>query len=156
MTSATTSPSTPAATDEILEAIGRFLTGIAVPGLTGHAAFQARVAASAIELVRRELADGGSARARAQAGLLALAELDRQGHKTDLRKGRPDAIRPDNAPASQPEPAIGKLDRHLVVICDAIEAGELRPEDPQVRAILRAIAADQLAIDQPHYRHGAP
>jgi hypothetical protein len=39
--------------DELLEAVGRFLQEVAAPGLSGQAAFHAKVAANAIATVRR-------------------------------------------------------------------------------------------------------
>jgi hypothetical protein len=42
--------------EELLEAVGRFLADEAVPALTGHLKFQARVAANVVRIVGREFA----------------------------------------------------------------------------------------------------
>jgi hypothetical protein len=42
--------------EELLEAVGRFLADEAVPALTGHLKYQARVAANVVRIVGRELA----------------------------------------------------------------------------------------------------
>lgn len=44
--------------EELLEAVGRFLSDEAVPGLEGHLKYQARVAANVLRIVARELATG--------------------------------------------------------------------------------------------------
>jgi hypothetical protein len=58
--------------DELLEAVGRFLTDVAAPQLPGQAGFHARVAANALALVRRELALRAPAEARERAALEQL------------------------------------------------------------------------------------
>jgi hypothetical protein len=52
--------------DLILAAVAGFLRDEAMPALTGHAAFSARVAANAIDLARREIAAPGPAIALAE------------------------------------------------------------------------------------------
>lgn len=81
----------PPAAPAILAAVIAFLRDTAAPELTGHARFEARVAANALEIVRRELlaagADGDRQRLAALVGEcgdpealnLALAERIRSG-----------------------------------------------------------------------------
>jgi Domain of unknown function (DUF6285) len=115
--------------DALLAAVEAFLKNTAIPALKDHAAYQARVAANAIALVRRDHEWRGEAEARASeatAALLALA---------------------DGLPVH---------DEPHIALCYAITSGRLQASDPQVRALLRSITTDQLAIDQPNYRAGHP
>ena len=114
--------------DELLEAVGRFLTDVAAPQLTGQAGFHARVAANALALVRRELALGEAGRAQSRAVLAALL-----------------------APAGGDVPADGTIDRLNSALCAAIAAGQIREDAPGLLDGLDQLARLQLAVDQPGY-----
>jgi hypothetical protein len=58
--------------DELLATVSALLRDTLAPQLNAADAFQARVAANALDLVRRELLQGDAARAAAQARLQAL------------------------------------------------------------------------------------
>lgn len=107
--------------DALLAAVGQFLADTAAPGLSGRAAFHARVAANAVALARREQAHGPAAEA-ASAAALALA-LGRSGSAADLVA---DAAR-------------------------AIRTGALDWTDPALIHALRTLACTRLAIEQPGY-----
>ncbi len=92
------------------------------PGLDPRNAFLARVAANALATVRRELTQGPAAEAAAVAQMSEL--LGRAGGYADLNDE----------------------------LCARIRAGELTVETPGLLDALRAMAFDQLAIDQPNYR----
>jgi hypothetical protein len=108
--------------DELLEAVGRFLQEVAAPGLSGQAAFHAKVAANAIATVRRELAARGAAEAGERARLQALL-------------------------ASQ-ESDLDALNRAL---CARLRSGEAGLATPGLLAHLRATLIDQVSVDQPGY-----
>lgn len=57
---------------ELVEAVTEFLRNHAMPQLQGHAAFHARVAANALDIVKRELEIGPDATARELARLKTL------------------------------------------------------------------------------------
>ena len=107
---------------QLLEAVIAFLTDVATPQLTGHAAFHARVSANALALVARELQQRAEADARAT--VLYAQLLNQSGG------------------------SLADLEAHL---CHAIRTGTLTPTTPRLLASLRAVASDQLAIDQPTY-----
>jgi hypothetical protein len=62
--------------DELLAAVSALLRDTLPPQLNDADAFQARVAANALDLVRRELAQGDTARRAAQQRLQALLGVD--------------------------------------------------------------------------------
>ncbi|MDB5435597.1 MAG: hypothetical protein JWR47_1854 [Phenylobacterium sp.] len=93
------------------------------PSLDPRNAFLARVAANALATVRRELTQGPAAEAAAVARMSEV--LGRTGGYDELN---------------------GEL-------CARIRTGELTVETPGLPAALRVMALDQLAIDQPNYRH---
>jgi hypothetical protein len=93
------------------------------PSLDPRNAFLARVAANAMATIKRELTDGPAAEARATAAMAGVL-----GHDGDF----------------------AALNAEL---CDRIRSGELTVETPGLLAALRTMAMDQLAIDQPSYRH---
>jgi hypothetical protein len=80
------------------------------------------VAANAVDLVAREMRDGGAADAAAAARLQAL-----------LQRAAGDA---------------GTLEAEL---CQRLKSGDADPADPALRAHLWATTLDKLAIDQPGY-----
>lgn len=106
---------------ELLEAVGGFLREEVVPRLDGRPAFLARVAANAVDILRRERELGPAAEAAARARLEAL--LGRSGTLEALNE----------------------------TLCEAIAAGELTLETPGLAEHLWASTLDRLAIDQPRY-----
>lgn len=64
----------PPTIDELLALASAFLREVAVPQLAGHAAFHARVAANALDLVRRELATRPTTEQAEQRRLESLLE----------------------------------------------------------------------------------
>lgn len=95
------------------------------PGLDPRNAFLARVAANALAAVGRELAQGEAAKAAATDRIAGLL-----GHG-------------------------GTYEGLVWELCEALRAGTLTAETPGLLAALRANTLDQLAIDQPNYRHEA-
>ena len=111
----------PPTVDELLESTTAFLREVAMPQLTGHAAFHARVAANALDLVRRELTLGARSTQAEQARLEAL--LDAHGSLTELNQ----------------------------LLCQRIAAGTLDLDTPGLAEHLWATTLAKLAIDQPTY-----
>ena len=105
----------------ILGAVAALLRDVLVPQLQGSAAFQARVAANAVDLVAREMRLGPVAEAAALQRLRALL-----GH--------------DGPPAA--------LEAELAT---AIADGRLSDDTPGLQDHLWALTMDKLAIDQPSY-----
>lgn len=109
----------------LLDAVARLLRDVLLPALQsspmGNAAFQARVAANAVDLAAREMRLGPAAEAAAAERLLAL-----------LRHAGP-------ADALEAELAL------------AIRSGAVDADDASLRAHLWAGTLDKLAIDQPSY-----
>ncbi len=97
------------------------------PDLDPRNAFLARVAGNILGVIGRELTLGPAAQAAA-AGRLTLL-LDYQGSFDELNAD----------------------------LCRRLRAGEMTVETPGLLAALKANVLDQLAIDQPNYRHeGSP
>ena len=106
----------------LLDAVARLLRDVLLPALPhGNAAFQARVAANAVDLAAREMRLGPAAEADAADRLLALLQ----------RTGPADA-----------------LEAELAL---AIRSGAIDDQDPALRGHLWASTLDKLAIDQPSY-----
>ena len=93
------------------------------PALDPRNAFLARVAVNMLGVIGRELTLGPVAQAAATERLTVL--LDYRGTFEDLN---------------------GDL-------CRRLRAGEMTAETPGLLAILKSNVLDQLAIDQPNYRH---
>ena len=93
------------------------------PSLDPRNAFLARVAANAMATIGRELTQGPAAEATATA--LMGEVLGRTGTYQELN----------------------------AELCARIRSGELTVETPGLLPALRIMAMDQLAIDQPSYRH---
>lgn len=93
------------------------------PTLDPRNAFLARVAANALGVIARELQQGPEAEAAAAARLGAL--LGREGDLETLN----------------------------AELCRCIRSGEMTAATPGLVAALKANALDQIAIDQPGYRH---
>ncbi|MFZ3033650.1 MAG: DUF6285 domain-containing protein [Parvibaculum sp.] len=106
---------------ELVDIVAEFIRVHAMPQLTGHAAFHARVAANALDIVKRELQVAPKAEAEEMTRLKALL-----GHEGTLED----------------------LNREL---CQKIEDGELTLETPGLADHLWAITMTKLAIDQPKY-----
>jgi hypothetical protein len=93
------------------------------PQLDPRNGFLSRVAANALGAVGRELTLGPAAEARAGRLLADLLAHD------------------------------GPLEELNAELCARIRAGELDSDTPGLLAALHAMAMDQLAIDQPSYKH---
>lgn len=106
---------------DLVQAVARLLREQLLPLLPAHAAFQARVAANALDLAAREWQLAPAAEAAALARLHALL-----GHD-----GAPDALEAE--------------------LCRRIADGSLRADDPALLNHLWAGTLDRLAIDQPTY-----
>ncbi len=107
----------------LLDAVASLLRDVLMPQLPAGsaAAFQARVAANAVDLAAREMRLGPAAEAEAADRLQALLQ----------HAGAPDA-----------------LEAELAL---AIRNGAIDDQSPALRAHLWASTLDKLAIDQPSY-----
>jgi hypothetical protein len=106
---------------EILQAVSAFLRDVVVPSAAPGVAYQARVAAAALDLIGREWVLGPAAEAAELAGLVGLL-----GQVDGVLEGRAELAR-------------------------RLGAGELTISSPGVAAQLRATVLAKLAIDQPRY-----
>lgn len=106
---------------ELVDIVADFIRNHAMPQLQGHAAFHARVAANALDIVKRELQIAPGATSEEHERLKALL-----GHDGSLED----------------------LNREL---CARIEAGELTLNTPGLEEHLWAITMTKVAIDQPNY-----
>jgi hypothetical protein len=106
---------------ELVEAVTEFIRNHAMPQLQGHAAFHARVAANALDIVKRELEIGPEASKEERARLVAL--LGRDGTVDELNR------------------ALG----------EKIRTGEVGLETPGLVDHLWDVTLTKLAIDQPKY-----
>lgn len=105
--------------------MARLLRELLVPQLQGSAAFQARVAANAVDLVAREMRQGPAAEAAALARLRGLLQ------------------RPDAGAADLPA-----LEADLAA---RLRSGDLAPDAPGLQDHLWASTLAKMAIDQPGY-----
>jgi hypothetical protein len=106
---------------EIVEVVRTFIEQRAMPELKGHTAFHARVAANALGIVARQLAQGEEAAAVEREGLIALL-----GHDGDLEA----------------------LNREF---CSKIRSGAITLETPGFADHLIKTTKDKVRIDQPTY-----
>ena len=106
---------------ELLEAAAAFLREVAVPQLSGHASFHARVAANALDIVKREIELRPAAERDEHARLQALLRTD------------------------------GSLDELNSLLSRRIAAGEVSLQTPGVAEHLWATTLAKVAIDQPTY-----
>lgn len=106
---------------ELVEAVTEFIRNHAMPQLQGHAAFHARVAANALDIVKREMEIGPGAAAGELARLKAL--LTRDGTMEELNRE----------------------------LCARIEKGELTLDTPGLKEHLWKTTLTKVAIDQPKY-----
>ena len=107
--------------DALLVAVARYLREVAAPALDGQAGFHARVAANAIEIVRRQRKLGPVAEAAEQARLERL--LGESGDLADLNAR----------------------------LCERIAAGDLDETSASLVEHLWLTTLDKLAVDQPGY-----
>jgi hypothetical protein len=114
----------------LLSAFAEFYRTQVLPALPPQLAYQARVAANVLEIVRREQTLGARAD---QAELASLQKL--LGTTGDLK-------------------SLNQL------LCERIDSGALTLEDPALATHLWRVTLDKLAIDQPNYsayrRESAP
>lgn len=106
---------------ELIDAVKNFLESRAMPELTGHTAFHARVAANALGIVARELELGPRAAAEEKARLAALLGRD------------------------------GTLDELNRILCTKIREGLIGLDTPGLAQHLDRTSRDKVAIDQPNY-----
>ncbi len=106
---------------EIVAAAREFIETKAIPELTGHTAFHARVAANALAIAERELAEGPASAAAELARLKALLGRD------------------------------GTLDQLNRALSARIAAGDITLETPGLAEHLKKTTLDKVAIDQPSY-----
>ncbi len=111
----------PPTVTELLEATASFLREVAVPQLSGHASFHARVAANALDIVKRELQLRPVAEREEHARLKALLRVE------------------------------GSLEELTALLSRRIAAGEVGLQTPGVAEHLWATTLAKVAIDQPTY-----
>jgi hypothetical protein len=111
----------PPTVTELLEATAAFLREVAVPQLTGHASFHARVAANALDVVKRELE------------LRPATERDEHSRLKALLRTE------------------GSLEELNALLSRRIAAGEVDLQTPGVAEHLWATTLAKVAIDQPTY-----
>jgi hypothetical protein len=111
----------PPTVTELLEATASFLREVAVPQLSGHASFHARVAANALDIVKRELELRPAAERDEHARLQALLHLE------------------------------GSTEELNALLSRRIAAGELGLQTPGLAEHLWATTLAKVAIDQPTY-----
>ena len=105
----------------LVVAVATFIRETALPQLDAHAAYHARVAANALDIVGRELALASVAAQGERARLAALLGQD------------------------------GELEALNRALCDAIDRGAVTAATPGLVGHLWATTLDKLAIDQPNY-----
>ena len=106
---------------ELVEAVRDFLEQKAMPELTGHTAFHARVAANALAIVARELEHGPALAAEERERLVALLGQD------------------------------GTLEELNRELCRRIRDGRVSLETPGLAEHLTVTTREKVAIDQPGY-----
>ena len=106
---------------ELVEAVADFIRNHAMPQLQGHAAFHARVAANALDIVKRELEVAPTANAEEISRLKELLGRD------------------------------GNLEELNLELCNRIRSGQIALDDPQLKDHLWKTTLTKLSIDQPNY-----
>jgi Domain of unknown function (DUF6285) len=119
---------------QLLSAVIRFLRENAAPLLPAREAFDARVAANALELVQRDLESGAAAAAAEHDRLVAL--LGRDGSLAELNAGLSALIA-----AGGPDAVTPALRDHLYMT--TLE--KLRIDQPRYSAYLRALEEASVA-----------
>ena len=108
---------------ELLEAVAAFLREQVMPATSGRVAFHARVAANALDIAQREIAQAPAAQQRERAALAALLGAD-------------------------PDSDLAQLN---ALLCERIASGALGIDTPGLAECLWHITLDKLAVDQPSY-----
>ncbi|MCC5857208.1 MAG: hypothetical protein JJT90_03565 [Ectothiorhodospiraceae bacterium] len=111
---------------QLLEVVTAFLRSEIMPNVDGARAFHARVAANALDIVRREVEQLRAFPAQERERLLALPGLAGEGDS----------------------PGAEVLYERL---CDALAEGRLNETDTVVMDFLWELSLHQLAVDQPKY-----
>lgn len=106
---------------DLLSAVALFLREQAMPQLQGHAAYQARVAANMVDIVRRQLAQAPEAEAQELQRLHQLLQHD------------------------------GSLAELNALLCERIADGRIDLHTPGLAEHLWWTTLDKLAVDQPGY-----
>ena len=106
---------------ELLQAVAKFLRDDILPRLDGTAAFQVRIAANAIDLVRREISATAQAAEDERAGLQSLLGLE------------------------------GETNALTREVAARIADGRLDLDNPLLRSLLWRVTEAKLAVDQPNY-----
>lgn len=106
---------------ELVEAVADFIRNHAMPQLQGHTAFHARVAANALDIVKRELEIAPAANSGETERLSAL--LGKDGSLEELNRD----------------------------LCRRIDSGEIGLATPGLKDHLWRTTLTKLAIDQPNY-----
>ena len=106
---------------EVIGAVAAFLKNVVAADTTGATSFQARVAANALEMMKRELETAPAEDAAELARLRTLLGID--GELFDLN----------------------------AELCRRIEAGEIDLETPGLKDHIWATTLAKLAVDQPTY-----
>ncbi|WP_322048294.1 DUF6285 domain-containing protein [Paraburkholderia sp. J67] len=112
----------PPSAEQLLEAVSAFLRDEALPALQGAPAYKARVAASVLDIVRRELVLAPHTRVREEQALR---------HLLGERNGTTDELTP--------------------ALCARIASDAIDLDTPGVGAFLWQITLAKLAVDQPGY-----
>jgi hypothetical protein len=107
---------------QLLEAVSAFLRDEALPALSGAMAYKTRVAAGALDIVRRELAHAPSAQRHELQALHGLIDGD-----------------------------AGDLEALTRKLCERIADGSMDLTTPGVAPFLWQVTLDKLSIDQPDY-----
>jgi hypothetical protein len=107
--------------EDLLAAVAMYLREQALPQLPGHTAYLARVAANALDIVRRQLQLAPAADAAELQRLRQLLQID------------------------------GALDGLNRLLCERIATGELGLHTPGLAEHLWLTTLDKLAVDQPGY-----
>ncbi len=138
--------------EEILEVVAKMLREQLIPQLPAAAAFHARVAANAIDLVRRQIATGECLERASLARLRAL--LGHDGANAAAADAAPHAAphAPHAANAANAELAADAdadaLEREL---CERIRDRSLTASSPGLMDHLMASTLAKMSIDQPNY-----
>ena len=124
--------------DTLLTAVSRFLREQALPQLSGHTAFHARVAANVLDIVARQW------RVRPIDDPAEIARLQRLPGVGDASETAPTQ---GETPLSD-ETALQRLNQRL---CAEIAAGRLGLDSPELVDHLWRTTMSKLAVDQPRY-----
>jgi Domain of unknown function (DUF6285) len=109
--------------EQLLEAVAAFLREQVVSASAGAVAFHARVAANALDIVRRQITLASATHEREHAALVELLDAD---------------------PAND----VARLNQ---LLCERIASGAVALDTPGLAACLWQITLDKLAVDQPNY-----